>query len=147
MNLDEWAQRARSFGQVAALYDRWRPSYPGALYADVLELGSGGQILEAGAGTGRATLALARRGASVVAIEPDAAMAAIARQRTHGMAVHVLESTFEDCAVAPRTSAPPGPRKHPGGPPAPAPRRPPTHAAPPRGRYCRHDRSRPVSPH
>ncbi|MDQ2883925.1 MAG: class I SAM-dependent methyltransferase [Actinomycetota bacterium] len=40
------------------------------------------------------------RGASVVAVEPDAAMAAVARRRTRGSAVDVQESTFEDCAVA-----------------------------------------------
>ncbi|MDQ2789165.1 MAG: class I SAM-dependent methyltransferase [Pseudonocardiales bacterium] len=97
---NERMHRARSFGQVAELYDRWRPGYPDALYVDVLELGAGGRVLEAGAGTGRATLALAARGASVVAVESDAAMAAVARRRTRGMAVDVQESTFEDCAVA-----------------------------------------------
>lgn len=100
---DERAQRARSFGQVAGLYERWRPGYPDALYTDVLELGPGGQVLEAGAGTGRATLALARRGASILAVEPDPAMAAVARRRTQGMAVEVQESTFEDCSVVPGT--------------------------------------------
>jgi SAM-dependent methyltransferase len=103
MNSDERAQRARSFGQVAELYDQWRPGYPDALYADVLASGPGGQVLEAGAGTGRATLELARRRASVVAVEPDGAMATIARQRTQGMAVDVQESTFEDCTVTPGT--------------------------------------------
>ena len=93
-------RRARSFGQVAELYERWRPGYPDALYADVLNLGPGGRVLEAGAGTGRATLALARRGASVVAVEPDPAMAALARARTLGMTVTVQESTFEDCTAA-----------------------------------------------
>ncbi|MGH3840663.1 MAG: class I SAM-dependent methyltransferase [Pseudonocardiaceae bacterium] len=97
---DEWMRRARSFGQVAELYDRWRPDYPDALYADVFEQGSGRCVLEAGAGTGRATLALAARGASVVAVEPDAAMAAVARRRTRGLSVEVQESSFEDCAVA-----------------------------------------------
>jgi len=95
----EWTQRARSFGQVAELYDRWRPGYPDALYADVLKLGPGNRILEAGAGTGRASLALARRGASIVAVEPDPAMATVARQRTRNVAVEVHESTFEDCTV------------------------------------------------
>lgn len=57
-------------------------------------------MLEAGAGTGGATLELARRRASVVAVEPDGAVAAVARQRTPGMTVDVRESTFEDCTVA-----------------------------------------------
>ncbi len=97
---DDRAQRGLSFGQVAELYDQWRPGYPDALYADVLEFGRGVQVLEAGAGTGRATVELARRRASVVAVEPDAAMAAVARRRTQGMAVDFQESTFEDCIVA-----------------------------------------------
>ncbi|HEX3731699.1 MAG TPA: class I SAM-dependent methyltransferase [Mycobacteriales bacterium] len=96
---DERWQRALSFGQVAELYDQWRPGYPDALYTDVLGCGTGSHALEAGAGTGRATLELARRGASVVAVEPDRAMAAVARRRTHGMTVTVQESTFEDCTV------------------------------------------------
>jgi SAM-dependent methyltransferase len=96
---DELALRARSFGQVAELYHRWRPGYPEALLAQVCALAPGGHVLEAGAGTGRATSALARRGATLVAVEPDAAMAAIARRSTRGMAVEVRESTFEDCVV------------------------------------------------
>jgi SAM-dependent methyltransferase len=97
---NEWRQRALSFGQVAELYDRWRPSYPDALYVEVLQLGAGSRVLEAGAGTGRATLELARRGASVVAVEPDSAMATVARQRTRGVAVEVRELAFEDFSSA-----------------------------------------------
>jgi SAM-dependent methyltransferase len=97
---DRFAVRAQSFGQVAELYDRWRPDYPDALYDDVLRTASGGRVLEAGAGTGRATAALARRGASVLAVEPDPAMATIARRRTRGMAVGVHESTFVGCNPA-----------------------------------------------
>ncbi|MGH3829102.1 MAG: class I SAM-dependent methyltransferase [Pseudonocardiaceae bacterium] len=97
---DERAQRARIFGQAAELYDRWRPGYPEALDADVWTLGARGRVLEVGAGTGRATLALAQRGATVVAVEPDAAMATVARRHTRGMAVDVRESTFEDYAAA-----------------------------------------------
>lgn len=94
---EEWAARARSFGEVAERYDRWRPGYPDRLYADVLALGAGHRVLEAGAGTGRATVELARRGATVLAVEPDPAMAAVARERTRGTTVEVEESTFEHC--------------------------------------------------
>ncbi|MFC0451347.1 class I SAM-dependent methyltransferase [Rhodococcus jostii] len=101
MRDDERARRARSFGQVAELYDQWRPGYPDALFDDVAALARSGRVLEAGAGTGRATLALAQRGASIMAIEPDVAMAAVARRRTRGTRVVVQESTFEDCDAAP----------------------------------------------
>lgn len=90
------AERALSFGQIAEQYDRWRPGYPEQLYTDVLAAGTGYLILEAGAGTGRATLALAERGAIVTAIEPDLDMAEIARSRTSGHRVRVLNAKFED---------------------------------------------------
>jgi len=94
-------QRARSFGRVAEAYDRWRPDYPDALYAAVLDGLERPRILEAGAGTGRATLGLASRGARLLAIEPDPAMAAVARRRTAGLDVELSLSVFEDCAPQP----------------------------------------------
>lgn len=95
---DNRAERALSFGQVAESYDRWRPGYPDGIYDAVL--GHGSRILEAGAGTGRATVGLAERGASVFAVEPDPEMAAVAARRTEGLPVEVEISTFEDCAAA-----------------------------------------------
>lgn len=89
------AARALSFGQAAERYDRYRPGYPAQLIADVLALGAGGRVLEAGAGTGRATRELARRGATVVAVEPDPAMAELARQNTGGLSVRVEQYPFE----------------------------------------------------
>src|SRR4051812_20052945 len=90
--------RALSFGAVAEQYDRYRPGYPHALLDDVLAP----RILEAGAGTGRATRALAERGATIVAVEPDPAMAELVRARTQGLDVEVVVSTFEDYAPAPQ---------------------------------------------
>ena len=59
------------------MYDRRRPGYPAALYADLLALvDRGGRALEAGAGTGKATVTLAHCGLEVVSFEPDQAMAA-----------------------------------------------------------------------
>lgn len=97
---DEWTARARSFGAVAEAYDRHRPGYPDSLYADVLAFAAGGHVLEAGAGTGRATLVLAGLGAAVVAVEPDPAMASVLRRNTAGTGVQVHESAFEDLVVA-----------------------------------------------
>src|SRR3954447_10178762 len=89
--------RALSFGTVAAQYHRSPPGYPDALLDDGLAPG----ILEAGAGTGRATRALAQRGAAIVAIEPDPAMAELVRARTQGLDVEVAVSAFEDYAPPP----------------------------------------------
>ncbi|MGA2925199.1 MAG: class I SAM-dependent methyltransferase [Solirubrobacteraceae bacterium] len=77
-------ERRLSFGEVAELYDRARPSYPAALVDDLVviaQLGPGRRALEVGAGTGKATTLLAARGAEVVALEPSPEMAAVARRR------------------------------------------------------------------
>lgn len=92
--------RARSFGQVAELYDKRRPGYPSQLFDDLIASPAGSRAqraLEAGAGTGRATLELARRGVHVTAIEHDAEMAAVARRaaRVAALPVEVLVQTFE----------------------------------------------------
>ncbi|MER7750648.1 class I SAM-dependent methyltransferase [Kitasatospora sp. NPDC097643] len=71
---------ARSFGAVAAEYDRGRPGYPVELFDEVERLSGrslkGARVLDVGAGTGIATRLLAARGADVVAVEPFAGMAA-----------------------------------------------------------------------
>lgn len=85
------------FGEVAGLYDRRRPGYPAALYDDLLALvDRGARALEAGAGTGKATVELARRGFEVDAFEPDREMAAIARNATKTLSVHIVEQPIED---------------------------------------------------
>jgi SAM-dependent methyltransferase len=91
------AERARSFGSVAELYERRRPGYPAALFDDLLAASPGARrALEAGCGTGRATVELARRGLEVVAVEPDAEMAAVARRATRGLTVDLHAGRFED---------------------------------------------------
>jgi SAM-dependent methyltransferase len=91
-------QRRVSFDARAELYDAVRPAYPDALAADVLARAAPGRaarVLEIGAGTGKATLVFARRGATVVALEPGPRMAAVLRQRAAGLDVTVVDSTFE----------------------------------------------------
>ncbi len=69
------------FGEVAELYDSARPSYPAELIDDVVAMvGSHARAVDAGCGTGRATVLLAQRGLRGVGVEPDAAMARVARR-------------------------------------------------------------------
>jgi SAM-dependent methyltransferase len=71
------------FGEVADVYHDVRPGYPERLVDDVLAfvgLDEGGSALEVGAGTGKATIAFARRGVAVLAVEPSAQMAEVARR-------------------------------------------------------------------
>ncbi len=75
-------QRRTSFGEVASIYDRARPSYPPELIDDVIALapmGDGPRALEVGAGTGKATVLFAARGVAVHALEPLPEMAAVAQ--------------------------------------------------------------------
>jgi SAM-dependent methyltransferase len=89
--------RADSFGGVAPLYDAHRPRYPDRLIDDLLASGAR-QVLDVGAGTGIASHQLAERGADVLAVEPDARMAALARLK--GIPVEL--ATFEQWEPAGR---------------------------------------------
>lgn len=80
-------ERRLTFGSVAELYDRARPSYPPALVDDVLQFagaGDGDRAVEVGAGTGKATVLFARRGLRILALEPSAEMARIAQLNLTG---------------------------------------------------------------
>ena len=88
------------FGEVAELYDASRPGYPDALIDDLVAWAADGsappRALEVGAGTGKATRALAQRGVAVLAIEPSAEMAAVARRTTVAHpGVEIVETDFE----------------------------------------------------
>ena len=88
-----------SFDVFAETYHSVRPGYPVQLYEDIRELcriGSASRLLEIGAGSGIATAELAKFGCRVVAIEPGAHLAAIARKQTEeSKNVEVLEGIFE----------------------------------------------------
>lgn len=87
------------FDQDAALYDAVRPTYPDVLFErlqDVARLGPGSRVLEIGAGTGQATVSLAKRGYQLVALEPGRSMAEIARRNLRAFSIATVEvTTFE----------------------------------------------------
>ena len=88
------------FDEVPELYDRVRPRYPDALFADLVAitgLNAGSSVLEVGCGTGQATRSLAELGCSVTAVELGAGMAALARRRLADLPnVQVETSSFEE---------------------------------------------------
>jgi SAM-dependent methyltransferase len=88
------------FNEVSELYDRVRPGYPDALFADlaaITGLTEHSSVLEVGCGTGQATGSLAALGCSVTAVEPGREMAALARRRLAAFDdVDVETSRFED---------------------------------------------------
>lgn len=73
MNTDQRARQAASFGAIAAVYRRSRPSYPSEAVDWLLPAG-GPRVLDLGAGTGKLTEQLAARGLDVVAVEPSEGM-------------------------------------------------------------------------
>jgi SAM-dependent methyltransferase len=97
LNLFTNRQRANSFGGAADNYDTHRPRYPDQLIDDVLAPRAR-RILEAGAGTGIASKQMIERGADVLAVEPDARMAAVAQAK--GIPVEL--ANFEDWEPAGR---------------------------------------------
>lgn len=85
---------AEGFGADARRYHRARPSYPAALVEQVTSLIPGPErtLLDVGTGTGIAAALFQRAGCSVLGVEPDERMAALAREA--GIEVEVAR--FED---------------------------------------------------
>src|SRR5215469_1873993 len=86
------SERAMSFGAIAGEYDRLRPSPPPDAVRWLLPADCAVAV-DLAAGTGLLTRALAGRAADVVAVEPDARMAAVLRARSRG--VHVVRARGE----------------------------------------------------
>ncbi|HME76897.1 MAG TPA: class I SAM-dependent methyltransferase [Mycobacterium sp.] len=97
LNLFNNRKRANSFGGAAHNYDTYRPSYPDQLIDDVLAPGVR-RVLEAGAGTGIASMQFIERGAELLAVEPDTRMAAVAQAK--GIPLEI--ATFEQWEPAGR---------------------------------------------
>jgi SAM-dependent methyltransferase len=88
------------FDEIAELYDEARQRYPEELIDDIVSLAGttqGGRILEVGCGTGQATLAFARRGYSILGLEPGARPAEVARRNLNAYPrADIQVTTFED---------------------------------------------------
>ncbi len=87
------AERARSFGQIAERYHRYRPRTPAALLDWALPA-SAHRVLDLAAGTGALTEQLVSRVRSVVAVEPDPDMRRVLTRVAPG--ADVREGTAED---------------------------------------------------
>ena len=66
-------EQAKSFDNIADLYGQVRHGYPAALFDDLwklADLGPDARVLEVGCGTGQASLDLAQKAGSVLALDP-----------------------------------------------------------------------------
>lgn len=88
-------RRAVIFGRDAANYEAARPSYPAPAIRHVASLVDAALAVEIGAGTGKATEAMAREGLEIICLEPSPQMAEILRSKSLE-GVDVVTSTFED---------------------------------------------------
>jgi SAM-dependent methyltransferase len=99
VTIHESAQRG--FARQADAYERGRPTYPPEAIAwliDTLWLGPGCTAVDVGAGTGKLTRPLLGSGATVIAIEPVAAMGAVLERELPP--VRALEGTAESLPLA-----------------------------------------------
>lgn len=93
------------FGEAAEDYDRHRPHYPDEVFSLLLARTEPDAVLDIGSGTGRVATSLATRGLPGHAVEPDPAMAVIARNRLPDTwTVEVTD--FETCTAAGRDDWP-----------------------------------------
>jgi SAM-dependent methyltransferase len=94
-----------AFGADAANYDAARPPYPDWVFERLWQdcgLRPGARAFEIGPGTGQATVRLLALGASpLIAIEPDARLAAFLETKLGGGGLQVMNAAFEDAALAP----------------------------------------------
>jgi ubiquinone/menaquinone biosynthesis C-methylase UbiE len=93
------------FDEIAAEYDRRRPTYPDELVdqaCQVAGIGNGDHVLEVGCGSGQLTRGLVARGLHVTALEPGKSLIALARQNLKGAGeVEFVNAQFEG-ALLPR---------------------------------------------
>lgn len=91
--------RGLTFDDAASSYDRFRPRYPSELFDDVaavVGLDANSRILEVGCGPGVATEEMMARGWSVLAVDPGAQLAAVAREKFGDERFAVEVATFDD---------------------------------------------------
>ncbi len=96
----DWKQDSQAFDTVADLYDAYRPGYPEELLEALVSMTgirADGKILEIGSGTGKATSMFARRGLSILCIEPGQNLVAVAARNLRNYPRVEFETvSFED---------------------------------------------------
>jgi SAM-dependent methyltransferase len=102
-------RRARAFDGYAGEYDRFRPGYPEQLFTTIahrLQLPDRPIVVDLGAGTGRATLAMAELGWRVTAVEPGRPLLDVLRGAATdaGLVVSTVQTGAEDTGLDPESA-------------------------------------------
>ncbi len=91
------------FDEIAADYDRYRPTYPDLLVDRACEtagIGPNAAVLEIGCGTGQLTRSLLARGLRVMAVEPGQQLIARAHDQLNGLGeVQFVNVRLEDAPL------------------------------------------------
>lgn len=101
--------RARSFDAWAGEYDRFRPGYPAELFETIrerLDLPARPLVVDLGAGTGRASLAMAELGWRVTAVEPGKPMLDVLRgtAANAGLIISTVQASAEATGLDPASA-------------------------------------------
>jgi SAM-dependent methyltransferase len=101
--------RARGFDAWAGEYDRYRPGYPDELFEAIgekLPIPRQPLVVDLGAGTGRASLAMANLGWRVTAVEPGKPMLDMLRARAtnDGLLVSTVQANAEETGLDPAST-------------------------------------------
>lgn len=98
-----WSEHAKTFDEVADLYEAARPGYPVELVDCVISVSGippGGKILEVGSGTGKATEQFSWRKYSILCIEPGESLTSVAAKKFQRFSnVRIETVAFEDWDV------------------------------------------------
>ncbi len=94
---------SRVFDEVAAEYDRHRPTYPDELVdraCEIAGIGRDDPVLEIGCGTGQLTRSLVARGLRITAVEQGKHLMSLAEQHVAGRGgVEFVNARFEDAEL------------------------------------------------
>ncbi len=95
----DWKHESEMFNNAADYYDKYRPGYPdGIIETFIKETGikKGSNIVEIGAGSGKATEHIAGKGFNILCIEPGYDLARIGNERFDGDSIKFEVSRFEN---------------------------------------------------
>lgn len=94
----DWVAESKRFDEAADYYDLYRPSYPDELVEYIVSkagLGPSSQILEIGAGSGKASELFLNKGYELLCIEPGPQLAEVGRRKHQDKKLEYLVTRFE----------------------------------------------------
>jgi ubiquinone/menaquinone biosynthesis C-methylase UbiE len=95
----DWKRESETFNQAADYYDKFRPSYPHEIIDTLIketEITKGSNLIEIGAGSGKATELLSGKGFNILFIEPGKDFVKIGNSRFSDDTIKFKTARFEE---------------------------------------------------